>query len=90
MKELLTDVKKLHDETLENLKSSKANNTLRAYKSDFRDFGAFCAKHGTHVASGTSKNHKRLQHFLPQAHFLLLLREVLQFTLFRISVNPIN
>ena len=46
MNELITDVKKLHDETLENLKSSKANNTLRAYKSDFNDFGAFCAKHG--------------------------------------------
>ena len=46
MNELVTDIKKLHDETLENLKSSKANNTLRAYKSDFRDFGAFCAKHG--------------------------------------------
>ena len=46
MSELLTDVKKLHEETLENLKSSKANNTLRAYKSDFKDFGAFCAKHG--------------------------------------------
>ena len=46
MNELLTDVKKLHEETLENLKSSKANNTLRAYKSDFRDFGVFCAKHG--------------------------------------------
>ena len=46
MNELITDIKKLHEETLENLKSSKANNTLRAYKSDFRDFGAFCAKHG--------------------------------------------
>jgi len=46
MNELLTDVKKLHEETLANLKSSKANNTLRAYKSDFKDFGAFCAKHG--------------------------------------------
>ena len=46
MNELVTDVKKLHEETLENLKSSKANNTLRAYKSDFRDFSAFCAKHG--------------------------------------------
>ena len=46
MNELVTDIKKLHEETLENLKSSKANNTLRAYKSDFRDFGAFCAKHG--------------------------------------------
>ncbi len=46
MNELVTDVKKLHEETLENLKISKANNTLRAYKSDFKDFGAFCAKHG--------------------------------------------
>ena len=46
MNELITDIKKLHEETLENLKSSKANNTLRAYKSDFRDFGAFCTKHG--------------------------------------------
>ena len=46
MNKLVTDIKKLHEETLDNLKSSKANNTLRAYKSDFRDFGAFCAKHG--------------------------------------------
>mgnify|MGYP000055681433 FL=1 len=46
MNELITDIKKLHEETLANLKSSKANNTLRAYKSDFKDFGAFCAKHG--------------------------------------------
>ena len=45
MNELVTNVKKLHEETLENLKNSKANNTLRAYKSDFRDFAAFCAKH---------------------------------------------
>ena len=40
------DLKKLHEDTLNNLKSSKATNTLRAYKSDFKDFGAFCAKHG--------------------------------------------
>ncbi len=46
MNELVTDVKKLHEETLNNLKSSKANNTLRAYKSDFKHFGVFCAKHG--------------------------------------------
>ena len=46
MNELVTDLKKLHDDTLNNLKSSKANNTLRAYKSDFKDFAAFCAKHG--------------------------------------------
>jgi len=46
MNELVTDLKSLHEETLNNLRSSKANNTLRAYKSDFKDFGTFCAKHG--------------------------------------------
>ena len=46
MNELLTDLKKLHEDTLNNLKLSKANNTLRAYKSDFKDFATFCAKHG--------------------------------------------
>ena len=43
---LITDVKALYEETLNNLKNSKANNTIRAYKSDFKDFGAFCAKNG--------------------------------------------
>lgn len=46
MSELVTDLKKLHEDTLNNLKLSKADNTLRAYKSDFKDFGTFCAKHG--------------------------------------------
>ena len=46
MNDLITDVKILHEETLNNLKSSKANNTIRAYRSDFKDFGAFCAKNG--------------------------------------------
>jgi len=46
MTQLTTDLKSLHEATLNNLKSSKANNTLRAYKSDYKDFGAFCAKHG--------------------------------------------
>ena len=46
MNKLITDLKALHEETLNNLKSSKANNTIRAYKSDFNDFGAFCSKHG--------------------------------------------
>ncbi len=46
MNDIVPDLKKLHEDTLSNLKSSKANNTLRAYKSDFNDFGAFCAKHG--------------------------------------------
>ena len=46
MKDLVTDVKALQEETLKNLQSSKANNTVRAYKSDFRDFGLFCAQNG--------------------------------------------
>ncbi len=46
MNELTTDLKSLHETTLNNLKNSKASNTLRAYKSDFRDFAAFCSKHG--------------------------------------------
>ena len=46
MNELTTDLKLLHEATLNNLKSSKANNTLRAYRSDFKDFVTFCAKHG--------------------------------------------
>ena len=44
MNDLITDVKSLEIETLQNLKNSKANNTLRAYQSDFRDFSTFCAK----------------------------------------------
>ena len=46
MGELITDIKKLQDETLKNLKSSKSVNTVRAYKSDFEDFTLFCIKNG--------------------------------------------
>ena len=46
MKEIITDIKVLQEETLLNLQSSKANNTVRAYKSDFKDFGLFCAQNG--------------------------------------------
>ena len=46
MNELVTDIKSLYEETINNLKSSKANNTLKAYKSDFKDFSSFCVKHG--------------------------------------------
>ena len=46
MKDLITDIKVLHEETLNILQSSKSSNTIRAYRSDFKDFGAFCAKNG--------------------------------------------
>ena len=46
MNNIITDIKALKEETLLNLQSSKANNTVRAYKSDFKDFGIFCAQNG--------------------------------------------
>ena len=46
MKDLVTDIKALQEETLKNLQSSKAINTVRAYKSDFKDFGLFCVQNG--------------------------------------------
>jgi len=46
MNDIITDIKALQEETLLNLQSSKANNTIRAYKSDFNDFGVFCAQNG--------------------------------------------
>ena len=46
MNDITTDLKTLQDDTINNLKSSKSANTLRAYKSDFRDFSIFCMKHG--------------------------------------------
>ena len=46
MKDLATDIKALQEETLKNLQNSKASNTVRAYKSDFKDFGLFCVQNG--------------------------------------------
>ena len=46
MNNIVTDIKALQEETLLNLQSSKANNTVRAYKSDFNDFSLFCAQNG--------------------------------------------
>ena len=44
MNDIITDIKALQEETLLNLQSSKATNTVRAYKSDFKDFSLFCAQ----------------------------------------------
>jgi len=46
MNNIITDIKALQEETILNLKSSKSENTIRAYKSDFNDFGLFCAQNG--------------------------------------------
>ena len=46
MSEITTDIKNLELETLNNLKHSKAQNTLRAYQADFKDFKLFCIKNG--------------------------------------------
>tara|TARA_B100000768_G_C11266111_1_gene371147 strand:+ start:39 stop:995 length:957 start_codon:yes stop_codon:yes gene_type:complete len=44
MNDLITDIKALQEETSLNLQSSKADNTIRAYKSDFKDFSLFCVQ----------------------------------------------
>ena len=46
MKNITTEIRALQEETLLNLKSSKASNTIRAYKSDFNDFTLFCSQNG--------------------------------------------
>ena len=46
MNKIITDLKALQEETVLNLQNSKALNTVRAYKSDFSDFGLFCAQNG--------------------------------------------
>jgi site-specific recombinase XerD len=46
MNQITTNIKALQQETLLNLQNSKADNTIRAYKSDFSDFDLFCAKNG--------------------------------------------
>jgi len=42
--EISKDIKFLEEETLNNLRNSKSNNTLRAYKADYNDFALFCSK----------------------------------------------
>ena len=44
MNKIVTNIKNLELETIENLRSSKAKNTLRAYKADYKDFDIFCSK----------------------------------------------
>ena len=46
MSNIVTDIKALQEETLLNLQNSKASNTVRAYKSDFKDFELFCVQNG--------------------------------------------
>ncbi len=46
MDTLTTNLNALEEETLLNLKSSKSNNTIKAYKSDFNNFDIFCVQNG--------------------------------------------
>ena len=44
MSNLVKDLSSIELETLDNIRSSKSTNTIRAYKSDFNDFLEFCKK----------------------------------------------
>ena len=46
MSNLTTDIEALKEQTLKNLQNSKSRNTVRAYKSDFEDFGLLCVTPG--------------------------------------------
>ena len=56
MNEITTKLKELEIETLSNVRSSKADNTLKAYRSDFRDFKSFCVQHGLKSMPSTPEN----------------------------------
>ena len=43
-KNISKNIKVLEEETINNLKNSKANNTIRAYRADYNDFTLFCSK----------------------------------------------
>ena len=43
MANIIKDINSIEIETLNNIKSSKSENTIRAYKSDFQDFVNFCS-----------------------------------------------
>ena len=45
MNTLINNIRQLEKETQKNIKSSKAINTMRAYKSDFEHFSEFCKKY---------------------------------------------
>ena len=55
MNEIITNIKKLESETLDNLKSSKSQNTLRAYNADIRDFVGFCNRHNLNFLPSSPK-----------------------------------
>ena len=55
MNKITTVIKELQEETLINLKNSKAINTVRAYKSDFKDFDLFCVQNGFNSLPTDSK-----------------------------------
>ena len=44
MSNIVKDISTIEIETLDNIRSSKSANTIRAYKSDFNHFIVFCKK----------------------------------------------
>ena len=44
MNSVINKIQELETQTLENIKSSKAHNTLRAYRADIKSFEIFCSK----------------------------------------------
>ncbi len=77
MNDIVTDIKTLELETIQNLKNSKANNTVRAYESDFRDFSLFCVKNGLkHLPTEPKILSLYLTHLSKKSKFSTLKRRI--------------
>ena len=55
MSNLVKDISSIEIETLDNIRSSKSANTIRAYKSDFNHFVDFCKKNNFKPLPADSK-----------------------------------
>ena len=51
------NIKEFEEETLNNLRNSKANNTLRAYQSDYKDFCIILFKKWISGNANSAKNY---------------------------------
>ena len=90
MNDLTTEIKKLEIETLDNLKLSKAKNTIRAYKSDFNDFVLFCSKHGMKSMPTDPKIVSLYLTNLSRNPFLILIRKIYLFLGLNQKMQQIN
>ena len=60
MSNIVKDLSSIELETLDNIRSSKSVNTIRAYKSDFNHFVDFCKKNNLKVQINRDVLHQKI------------------------------